>query len=79
MPVHAEELNMHVLRTPDSRFENLEDYPFVAHYLDVTARDTRPLRMHYLDEGPIDGPPICLLYTSPSPRDSQKSRMPSSA
>ena len=25
------------------------------------------------------GPQICLLYTSPSPRDRQKSRMPSSA
>ena len=25
------------------------------------------------------GPYICLLYTSPSPRDRQKSRMPSSA
>ena len=24
-------------------------------------------------------PPACLLYTSPSPRDRQKSRMPSSA
>ena len=24
-------------------------------------------------------PSICLLYTSPSPRDRQKSRMPSSA
>jgi hypothetical protein len=23
--------------------------------------------------------PVCLLYTSPSPRDRQKSRMPSSA
>ena len=27
----------------------------------------------------IDEYPICLLYTSPSPRDRQKSRMPSSA
>ena len=27
----------------------------------------------------IDGVIICLLYTSPSPRDRQKSRMPSSA
>ena len=27
----------------------------------------------------IDEPIICLLYTSPSPRDRQKSRMPSSA
>ena len=26
-----------------------------------------------------DGPVICLLYTSPSPRDSMTSRMPSSA
>ena len=27
----------------------------------------------------IDGKKVCLLYTSPSPRDRQKSRMPSSA
>ena len=29
--------------------------------------------------GEILGEYICLLYTSPSPRDRQKSRMPSSA
>ena len=27
----------------------------------------------------LDGDQACLLYTSPSPRDRQKSRMPSSA
>ena len=27
----------------------------------------------------LDKPTACLLYTSPSPRDRQKSRMPSSA
>ena len=27
----------------------------------------------------VDLPEVCLLYTSPSPRDRQKSRMPSSA
>ena len=27
----------------------------------------------------LNGGPVCLLYTSPSPRDRQKSRMPSSA
>ena len=31
------------------------------------------------DNCPCDECRICLLYTSPSPRDRQKSRMPSSA
>jgi haloalkane dehalogenase len=28
---------MDVLRTPDSRFENLHGYPFAPHYVDVAA------------------------------------------
>ena len=32
-----------------------------------------------INEKLFDEPEICLLYTSPSPRDRQKSRMPSSA
>ena len=31
------------------------------------------------EAAPVAAPNICLLYTSPSPRDRQKSRMPSSA
>ena len=41
-------------------------------------RDGRPFQpqVHYFVGGATK---ICLLYTSPSPRDRQKSRMPSSA
>ena len=34
---------------------------------------------HFDHTGGIDSLITCLLYTSPSPRDRQKSRMPSSA
>jgi haloalkane dehalogenase len=57
---------MDVLRTPESRFENLEGYPFVANYINVTASDARPVRMHFLDEGPVDGVPIVLLHGEPT-------------
>jgi len=57
---------MDVLRTPDSRFENLTGYPFAPHYVDVAASDTEKLRMHYVDEGPPDGQPIVLLHGEPT-------------
>jgi haloalkane dehalogenase len=57
---------MDILRTPDSRFENLAGYPFSPHYLDVTADDTESVRIHYLDEGPADGSPIVLLHGEPT-------------
>lgn len=57
---------MDVLRTPDSRFEDLADYPFAPHYRHVTASGTEPLRMHYVDEGLPDGPPIVLLHGEPT-------------
>ena len=39
-----------VLRTPDERFENLEDYPFKPNYMVIEG-----LRIHFLDEGPRMG------------------------
>jgi tRNA(adenine34) deaminase len=39
------------VRTPDACFDQVPDYPWLAHYLhDLPALDG--LRMHYLDEGP---------------------------
>ena len=45
----------------------------IAH--DVTIGD----RVIIANSGAVAGHCVCLLYTSPSPRDRQKSRMPSSA
>lgn len=53
--------SMNVLRTPDSRFENLPDYPFSPNYVDVDG-----LRMHYVDEGPSNGQIVLLLHGEPS-------------
>ena len=53
---------MEKLRTPDSRFEGLPDYPFAPHY-SVVGDD---LRLHYLDEGPRDGRPVLMMHGEPS-------------
>ena len=49
------------VRTPDSRFENLPDYDFEAHYVEVDG-----MRMHYVDEGARDGDVVLLLHGEPS-------------
>lgn len=53
----AEEINSGIMRTPDSRFENLKDFDFEPNYMEVDG-----LRIHYVDEGPQDGKPIFLLH-----------------
>ncbi len=52
---------MKILRTPDERFQNLSDYEFEPHYLDIDE-----MRLHYVDEGPADAPPVLLLHGEPS-------------
>ena len=51
-----------IKRTPESRFEDLKDYPFQSRYREVQEG----LNMHYLDEGPKDGPCVLLLHGEPS-------------
>lgn len=53
---------MKVLRTPETRFADLDDFPFAPHYVEVSDE----LRMHYLDEGPSDGAPVLLLHGEPT-------------
>lgn len=57
---------MDVLRTPDSRFDGLAEFPFEPHYAEVPTGDGGSLRIHYLDEGPADGEVVLLLHGEPS-------------
>jgi haloalkane dehalogenase len=52
---------MKILRTPEKRFENLTDYPFKPHYIEVDG-----IRIHYVDEGPSDANPVLLMHGEPS-------------
>ena len=51
----------------------LTNYNYAEHYAVIITGDTPDL------DAPGEKTWSCLLYTSPSPRDRQKSRMPSSA
>lgn len=53
---------MKILRTPDSRFEGLPDYPFEPHY--ATIADN--LRLHYVDHGPRNGQVVIMMHGEPS-------------
>jgi haloalkane dehalogenase len=57
---------MTILRTPDSRFENLPDFPFSPNYLEIDDEHFGQLRIHYLDEGPPDGQVILCLHGEPT-------------
>jgi haloalkane dehalogenase len=53
---------MKILRTPNSAFQNLEDYSFQENYCSVEG----DLRLHYLDEGDPKDPVVLLLHGEPS-------------
>ncbi len=55
---------MQTVRTPEDRFEDLKDYPYEPHYLEIDAGDETDLRVHYLDEG--RGETVLCLHGQPS-------------
>ncbi len=58
---------MERLRTPDERFDSIGDFPYRAHYGEVTdPTGGPPLRVAYRDEGPRDGSVVLLLHGEPS-------------
>jgi haloalkane dehalogenase len=50
-----------ILRTPDSRFDNLFEYDFQPNYIELQG-----IRIHFVDEGPKDGETILLMHGEPS-------------
>jgi haloalkane dehalogenase len=56
---------MDVIRTPDDRFRDLPDFPYVPHYEGVGDGADR-VRMAYIDEGPRSGPVVLLLHGEPT-------------
>ena len=57
---------MQVLRTSDSCFAALPDYPFEPHYTEVIADSGEVLRLHHIDEGDRQAPVVLLLHGQPS-------------
>jgi len=57
---------MDVVRTPDTAFADLPDFPFAPHYVEVDDGDGGTLRVHHLDEGPADAAPVLLMHGEPS-------------
>jgi haloalkane dehalogenase len=50
-----------ILRTPESAFANLPDFPWAPRYTDLDG-----LRVAHLDEGPVDGPLVLLMHGEPT-------------
>ena len=57
---------MQTIRTPDTRFDDLKDYPYQPNYVEINDGEGSTLRVHYLDEGPRNSNPILLLHGEPS-------------
>jgi len=50
-----------ILRTPDSRFANLPDFPYPPRYVEHDG-----LRIHYVDDGDPAGEPVLLMHGEPT-------------
>jgi haloalkane dehalogenase len=56
-----------VLRTPDSAFDAIPDFPFAPRYAEIAdVQDGTTLRVHYIDEGPRDAPVVLMMHGEPT-------------
>ncbi|UTW63789.1 alpha/beta fold hydrolase [bacterium SCSIO 12741] len=52
----------HIVKTPDSAFADLKDYPFEPHYMELTGG----VHMHYVEEGKGNPKSLFLFHGQPS-------------
>ena len=57
---------MQVLKTPESAFSNIHDFPYEPHYVQVTDTISSELSMAYYQAGPKQGHTVLLLHGEPS-------------
>jgi haloalkane dehalogenase len=57
---------MATVRTPDSRFEGLPDWPYAPTYTEIDGGSPGNLRIAHVDAGPADGPVVLLMHGEPS-------------
>ena len=56
---------MEILRTPDSHFKDIKDYPYNPIYTNIVSKDGTEVRVHHIDEGPRDGPILLAMHGQP--------------
>jgi len=56
---------MKILRTPNERFNNLQDWNFEPQYEQISSEYGK-LRIHYIDEGLKDSDPVLMIHGEPS-------------
>ncbi len=58
-------MTIEALRTDDSRFESIPDWPYQPNYVEDLP-GYEGLRMHYIDEGPSDAPVFLCIHGEPT-------------
>ena len=56
---------MKILRTPDERFNNLQNWNFEPKYEQISS-EYGELRIHYIDEGSKESDPVLMIHGEPS-------------
>lgn len=57
---------MQKLRTPDERFADLPEFPYVPSYSDIDDGEGDTLRVAWVSDGTDTADPVLLLHGEPS-------------